>query len=118
MNTQHERRRDWLRYEILRDCACGPEEFFVLISSIDTAAAVEVTQFVSTLSTLVDEGLLAAMLNSRPITGVTVRQLEDYVRARRRAGEELDQPTDSVPEYSFTTTDIGIALLKEEDRPD
>ena len=107
--------KDALKYEILDECKCGPEEFFVLVSSVEDD---DVDAFLGVLVDLVDGGLLYCRRRHEAVVRLTLADLKLYVAIRREAGEELDEmPNGACTEYDFTSTDKGIGVLRPEDRP-
>lgn len=104
-------------YGILDECKCGPEPFFVLVSSVDLEDAAAVVTFQETLLALVDAKLLSASNGAAPLASLSKGDLEGYVRERLNAGELLDEPPATREELSFETTEAGLMLLKPEDRP-
>lgn len=107
-----------LRYEVLEECKCGPEEFFVLVSSVDYECKNELEMFLKVLVDLVAEGLLRCSQGQRKNVHPTLDELRSYVESRISRGEDLEElPSSWSAEYSFTTTDEGIKCLREEDRP-
>ena len=107
-----------LAYEIIDECKCGPEQFFVLVSSVYPGTEVELQSFLETLSILLNEGLIIASLSGsdEPHT-VTLDDLQEYVSKRIEAGESLDEYPSVCSEYRFFTSDKGIDHLKDDDKP-
>jgi len=107
-----------LAYEIIDECKCGPEEFFVLVSSVYPGTDLELQNFLETLSNLLNEGLIIAYLSGvdEPHT-VTLDDLQEYVSKRTKAGESLDECFSVCSEYRFFTSDKGLDHLKDEDKP-
>ena len=107
-----------LAYIILDECKCGPEEFFVLVSSVYPGTDDELRGFLDTLSNLVSEGLLIASLHGNEgVQTITPEELHEYVLKRTKAGEPLDEYPTVCSEYRFITSDKGIDHLKAEDKP-
>ena len=106
-----------LAYEIIDECKCGPEEFFVLVSSVYPGTDAELQNFLETLSALLNEGLIIVSLSGidEPHT-VSLDDLQEYVSKRTEAGESLDEYPSICKEYRFFTTEKGITHLKDEDK--
>ena len=105
-----------LRYRILDECRCGPEECFILVSLVDQSA---IDQLLGTLSELINDGLLDCFRvgsGSRRLHP-SLLDLRKYVKQRIDAGEDLETYPEVVPEYTFMTTESGLAALLPEDRP-
>jgi hypothetical protein len=107
------------QYAILDECKCGPEEFFVLVSSVYPGTEEELDAFLRVLTGLCEQGLLRCLSASRNVgaVGVSLSDLRSYIQARRAAGEHLDQHPTVVAELSFEATELGIAQLRPDDRP-
>ena len=105
-------------YEIIDECKCGPEEFFVLVSSIYPGTDDKLNEFLETLAKLIDEGLLDAYVcgNDDQIK-ITVDDFKSYIKNRTSAGESLDEYPSICNEYCFVTSDLGISHLKDTDKP-
>ena|SRR5690625_1542488 len=108
--------RDKFVYELLDECKCSDEEFFVLVSGIDWENPKELSDFLDILSDLIRQGYLSALYNNDSID-VSRQTLQDYVDQRLMIGEALDQYPISGQEFSFETTEEGIRYLNPEDRP-
>jgi hypothetical protein len=107
-----------LEYEIISEVSAGPEEFFVLVSSVYPGPRNELETFLRALVGLFGRGLLACRRGSQFVEADLIRdQLKRYVEARLGAGEALDEHPDSLEEFSFEATDFGIQQLRPEDRP-
>jgi len=110
--------KDDMRYQIIEDCKCGPEPFFVLISSYDVDK--DLDRFLSALAELLKEGHLVAYrggyLEDETVS-VTLADLKSYVDTRLKRGEQLEEAPLVCQEYSFAATPKGIERLAEEDRP-
>lgn len=105
-----------LEYEIIKECSCGPEEFFVLISSIDFDNSKELNSFLYSIIDLIQKEFLICRRKGQKVT-VSITDLERYVQQRKSLKENLDEPPMCCNEYSFTATEKGIMELKAEDRP-
>ena len=107
-----------LAYEIIDECKCGPEEFFVLVSTVYPGTDAELQDFIETLFYLIHEGLIIAKLSgSDQVRTITLDDLKKYVTTRKEAGESLDEYPSIGKEYRFLTTEKGIRHLKDEDKP-
>jgi|WetSurMetagenome_2_1015567.scaffolds.fasta_scaffold510957_1 hypothetical protein len=106
-----------LGYQILDECKNGPEEFSVLISSVNFANTTELNKFLEVTVNLVKEGLLICSQGKRRDFYITNDEMKSYVNMRIDAGEKLDEYPSIIPELTFFTTEKGISCLKEEDRP-
>jgi hypothetical protein len=107
-----------LAYEIIDECKCGPEEFFVLVSSVYPGTDAELQDFIETLTYLINKGLIIATLSgSDQVLTITLDDLKKYVSARKEAGESLDKCPSICKGYRFLTTEKGIGHLKNEDKP-
>lgn len=104
-------------YEILNECKCGPEPFFVLVSSVNFDSENDLKTFEETLVTLAGANLLSVTRGTEPVEPLSARDLHAYVLIRLNSGEQLDDPPIAHDEFSFETTDLGLTLLKPEDRP-
>ncbi len=104
-------------YSVLDECKCGPEPFFVLVSSIDTADLSAVESFQKMLADLTNANFLRAFRGSEALPRLSDDDIRTYVTDRINAGEDLDEPPSAVEELSFETTDAGLALLRPDDRP-
>ena len=101
-----------LEYEIIDECKCGPEEFFVLVSSINYNNDEELNSFLITLISLIERKLLKCKEKE-----ISLKDLEDYINKRKMAKEDLGEHPNVVEEYSFEATELGIKELEEKDRP-
>ena len=104
-------------YGILDECYCGPEPFFVLVSSVDVDDPSALGSFERTLVDLVNANLLSANRGTEQIASLSLNDIRAYIEDRVKSGEDLDEPPSVREEFSFATTDAGLALLKPEDRP-
>lgn len=103
-----------LTYRIVEECKCGPEEFFVLVSSVEDD---EFESFLEALVELVAKKYLRCDRGAQEDIALSLADLRSYVANRRAAGEDLEQYPAVVEEFRFTTTDSGIEVLLPEDRP-
>ena len=106
--------RQSIEYQILDECKCGPEEFFVLVSSVEDG---DIESFCQALVNLVADGYLRCDRGNLEDIRLSIEDLHIYVEARRKAGEDLEQYPVACEEFRFTTTDRGIDALLPEDRP-
>ena len=105
-----------LEYELINETKCGEEELFGLIAGF--APEYGLPPLLSALASLVSSGHLACQVGSgRQDIVVTYQMLQQYVRCREAAGEQLDQYPAACAEYSFRATERGLALLSESDKP-
>ncbi|MFH1982258.1 MAG: hypothetical protein ABIL58_10455 [Pseudomonadota bacterium] len=105
-------------YEIIDECKCGPEEFFVLVSSVYPGTNEELNVFLETLAKLIDENLLNAYVcGSDDQITITVDDFKSYIKKRTTAGESLDEHPSICKEYCFVTSGLGISHLKDADKP-
>lgn len=105
-----------LDYQVLRECVFGPEELFVLTNLIHSGEPQELRRLLRTLVALVEGGLLVARLGSHSVQRISLDELSAWVEWRRVAGEAPNEPTRG-EDYDFTTTELGIGRLREEDWP-
>jgi len=105
-----------LEYEIINECKCGCEELFVLIGSVDTHSNYELDIFVETLLNLISQEYIICTLNGERIE-ITKTDIKNYIETKLKNNEDLEEHSEIVEEYCFTTTDKGIKLLREEDKP-
>lgn len=105
-------------YRIIDECKCGPEEFFVLVSSVYPGTNEELYEFIETIEKLINDGLLVACIcgSDDPIT-ITTNDFESYIKKRIHAGESLDEHPTVCKEYCFVTSDLGISHLMDVDKP-
>jgi hypothetical protein len=103
-----------IEYQVLDECKCGPEEFFVLVSSIEDS---DFEPFLEKLVRLVKEQYLQCDQGQRERIDLSIADLRSYVDIRRNAGEDLEQHPAVCEEYRFTTTEQGLGILVPEDRP-
>jgi len=106
--------RGSLAYQILDECKCGPEEFFVLVSSVEED---DLEAFLQILVKLVAKDHLKCDRGAQEDIPLSIEDLHSYVANRRAAGEDLEQYPTVCEEFRFTTTERGIELLLPEDRP-
>jgi hypothetical protein len=103
-----------IRYGILDECKCGPEEFFVLLPSVYVD---ELNVLLQALVDLTQAGLLVCRCGRSDPVGISMRDLSSYIEKRLVAGENLAEYPKVCDEYTFTTTEEGLLKLREEDRP-
>ena len=109
---------DSIAYGIIEECKCGPEELFVLISSVYPGEQQEIDNFIKTIAKLNQNGLLICRnANSSKEITVNYQALKFYVTLREEAGEKLDEYPIVCEEYVFEATDLGISNLSEKDKP-
>lgn len=111
-------RKGTLEYDIIDECKCGPEEFFVLVSSVEFGCNDELDSFLKILVLLVKRGLLQCdRVHGESNINISLEELQAYVQQRIDAGESLDEYPSVCKEYTFTTTEKGIECLQKSDRP-
>ncbi len=103
-------------YEIINECKCGPEELFVLMSSIDYNSQREIDLFFDSLLKLVNNDLLVCRSN-KDIFKIKREHLYGYLKIKLENNESLENHSDFADEYLFESTKKAIELLKEEDKP-
>ena len=106
-----------LDYKIIDSTKCGEEPLFILISIAQHLSVKDLKVLFRSLVKLVGAGLLRCNdVNSRQ-TKIVLRQLDQYVARRKKAGEVLSEPPNRWLEYSFEATPQGISFLRPKDRP-
>jgi hypothetical protein len=106
-----------LKYTILKECACGPEELHVLLSLIDFNDEEQLRSLAVALGSLTEEGALEAQTGETRHTTIDPDVLLAFVGDRRAKGESLEDYPTVGQDYAFFTTELGLRSLSEEDRP-
>ena len=105
-----------LQYSILNECKCGPEPLFVIVSFVNPEIKTDLTQLIEELIDLQNKRLIECFFQNKKII-VLKTQLEEYFNKRNHAKEDLEEPSDVCDEFSFVTTDAGLLLLNDKDKP-
>lgn len=106
-----------LEYSILKECACGPEELHVLLSLIDFDHQDQLRRIAVALSVLVREERVEAHWGSDRRASIDADEIVAFVNDRRARGESLEDYPISGRDFVFYTTERGLSVLPEGDRP-
>ena len=106
-----------IQYDIIDECKCGFEEFFVLLGLVDTDNPNERMYLARSLEEMVKNGLLICEYKGNRKTNLMATELLAQINLRLACDEHLNSYPECCEEYSFMSTDEALLQLSDEDKP-
>jgi hypothetical protein len=106
-----------LDYDILNECKCGYEELCILVSLVQFESSTERDKLIKTLVRLFASGLLDCEYAGEKLDNLTEDMVREHLINRLIKGEDLAQYPEDNDEYCFFSTEAGISVLLDDDKP-